>query len=1127
MKEQEIFTGALELNEPTARDAYVKGACGHNVELYQRINQLLKEHEAKDSLLSQPPIENLVTLSDQNAPTEEFGSMIGPYKLLQKIGEGGMGVVYMAEQEKPMHRKVALKIIKLGMDTKHVIARFEAERQALAMMDHPNIARVLDGGATDSGRPYFVMELVKGVPITEFCDKNKLSTVDRLNLFGQVCKAIQSAHQKGVIHRDIKPSNILVTLHHGDPLPKVIDFGIAKATNQKLTEKTLFTNYAQLIGTPAYMSPEQAEMSSVDVDTRTDVYSLGVLLYELLTGTTPFPEKELLSQGYGEMQRIIVEQEPERPSLRMSTLIGEQQSIVNNNRAVELPLLAKQLRGDLDWIIMKALEKDRRRRYETANGMAEDIRRHLDSEPVLAARPTFAYQLSKLYQRHKPAMAAAGIALALVIGTVVSTAQAMSAKRARDHAELATMNESQLREQAQQLADERRVAAYVADMKAADELIGANLFQEGREILLKQRPDRERDETDLRGFEWRYLWDASRDHSLHQAVVPIDQHYEPSLNRQFGLTVSHDQTRVLVSSPGRKIHLMQVPTFQLVRTITLAGSPAYKPAFSPDDSKLYVIIDSSPVQPTEETEKRYTPIRSKNHSLLVYETKNWTLESRFDDVSPPMFFEKSGALITVSFKSDRAPSQNHFVQIKDGEMKPLEAMPDFELVDLNRSYQGSASAGIVTVRDLDLQRLRQQQYRDPQLRVWRLDRFGMNEELGTFPQASVLGPSAVSKGEEFIAYLATIQGGAQTETRLYNLKTGVEIPLENSLTEIASDMVFTTESSLLAVACRDRRIRIWNTQSGEFNGIIDGHPRQIADLEAIGQHAICLYRNGDLRSWDLASASQSRIESHIVKIHVEGFDARTLEGAPGPDVMDYFNPEFIELLQSKTISSRLKHHLETSSIQETSPEKIYTALSPNGGYLEVGSSHIGLPKNSGGPRSPNTNIGYTYYHTASEGEPLVHWERPKSFAVHEYPGYKVIGFPYFINDSELIVETEDQVELWDLKRQSQQPLSISNVILRGSVAAIPVVARHERLLAFSRLLPEGTTDVAIWDIAQDREVANYDCGFPIHLIQFSPDGSLLAVGNTGRTSIIDLESHRVDASKWRVIGASRRDPNLR
>jgi len=298
-----VFYEALEKRDAHERAAYLCTVCGNNTGLRAEVESLLKSHEQAGDFLPTPDLDPEVTL-DSTPMAERPGAVIGRYKLLEKIGEGGMAVVYMAEQEKPIRRKAALKIIKLGMDTKSVIARFEAERQALAMMDHPNIAKVLDAGATETGRPYFVMELVKGISITEYCDKNKLSTAERLDLFLQVCNAVKHAHQKGIIHRDIKPSNVMVTLHDGTPVPKVIDFGIAKATNQRLTEKTLFTRYAQMIGTPAYMSPEQAEMSGLDVDTRTDIYSLGVLLYELLTGTTPFDGQKLRSAGYLELQRI-------------------------------------------------------------------------------------------------------------------------------------------------------------------------------------------------------------------------------------------------------------------------------------------------------------------------------------------------------------------------------------------------------------------------------------------------------------------------------------------------------------------------------------------------------------------------------------------------------------------------------------------------------------------------------------------------------------------------------------------------------------------------------------------------------------------------------------------------------
>lgn len=435
---EEILEIAIKLPTAQERAAYLRGACGDDTKRRNQVESLIDACENATGFMPTEPGELGITIPDRPL-TEVPGSAIGRYKLLQQIGEGGMGAVFMAEQTEPVRRKVALKIIKLGMDTKSVVARFEAERQALALMDHPNIAKVLDAGTTETGRPYFVMELVKGVPINTYCDKNHLDTRERLELFAQVCKSIQHAHQKGVIHRDIKPSNILVTLHDGKPVPKVIDFGIAKATNQRLTEETLFTNFAQMIGTPAYMSPEQAEMSGLDVDTRTDVYSLGVLLYELLTGTPPFPEKKLLSQGYGEMQRIIAEQEPDRPSLRMSTLVGEQQTIVSKNRSGELASLTKQLRGDLDWIVMKALEKDRTRRYETANGLAEDITRHLQDEPVTAARPVFSYRLKKLYRREKASInAALAIAACLIIGTAAATFQYVKADQAR-HAERKAM----------------------------------------------------------------------------------------------------------------------------------------------------------------------------------------------------------------------------------------------------------------------------------------------------------------------------------------------------------------------------------------------------------------------------------------------------------------------------------------------------------------------------------------------------------------------------------------------------------------------------------------------------------------------------------------------------------------
>jgi len=369
--------------------------------------------------LEVPPLDASVAW-DTSPLSEGPGTAIGRYKLLEKIGEGGMAVVYMAEQEQPIRRKVALKIIKLGMDTKQVIARFEAERQALAMMDHPNIAKVHDAGATETGRPYFVMELVTGVSITEYCDKNNLSTKDRLALFIQVCHAVQHAHQKGIIHRDIKPSNVMVTMHDDKPVPKVIDFGIAKATNQRLTERTLFTRYAHMIGTPAYMSPEQAQMSGLDVDTRTDIYSLGVLLYELLTGTMPFATHMLQEAGYAEIERIIRDTDPPKPSTRLRSL-GRDMDVARWQQSSG-EALCKLIKGDLDCIVMKCLEKDRTRRYETAHGLAQDIERHLRDEPILARSPGMIYRLQKFTRRHRSRIAVAAVVIVLLAGLVLTAA---------------------------------------------------------------------------------------------------------------------------------------------------------------------------------------------------------------------------------------------------------------------------------------------------------------------------------------------------------------------------------------------------------------------------------------------------------------------------------------------------------------------------------------------------------------------------------------------------------------------------------------------------------------------------------------------------------------------------------
>jgi len=442
VKERDIFIAALQRDDPEDRRAYLGLACEADPGLRQRVEALFGAFDQAGSFLRPPATDQDLTsdfvatgvegrgTTAPTPPEERPGTTIGPYKLMEQIGEGGMGVVYVAEQHEPVRRRVALKVIKPGMDSRQVVARFEAERQALALMDHPNIARVIDAGSTPEGRPYFVMELVRGIPITEYCDREQLTIPERLELFVLVCRAVQHAHQKGIIHRDLKPTNILVTVVDGAAVPKVIDFGVAKATGAALCDRTVYTGFHQFVGTPLYMSPEQADLTGVDVDTRSDIYSLGVLLYELLTGTTPFNRETLKQAAFDEMRRIIREEQPPRPSTRLGTL-GEALTTASARRKADPRRLGPSMRGELDWVVMKALEKDRARRYETANDFAADVMRFLTDRPVEACPPSQQYRLGKFARRNRAGLTTAAlVAVSLVAGTAVSLWQATRAKAA-------------------------------------------------------------------------------------------------------------------------------------------------------------------------------------------------------------------------------------------------------------------------------------------------------------------------------------------------------------------------------------------------------------------------------------------------------------------------------------------------------------------------------------------------------------------------------------------------------------------------------------------------------------------------------------------------------------------------
>jgi WD40 repeat protein len=613
---KELFVAALDLPDPQARQAFLERACGDDADLRHRLGVLLKAHDDPASALDRPlaevgpadagetsppaPADGPATASAQG-PAEGAGSVVaGRYKLLEPIGEGGMGTVWVAEQTQPVRRKVALKVIKAGMDSRAVLARFEAERQALALMDHPNIAKVLDGGTTQGGRPFFVMEYVKGVPFTRYCDDARLSVAQRLALFLPVCQAVQHAHLKGIIHRDLKPSNILVCLYDGQPVPKVIDFGLAKAVHQPLTEQTLHTAHGILLGTPLYMSPEQAEFNNLDVDTRTDIYALGVILYELLTGTTPLERQRFKEVAWQQILRLIKEEEPERPSARLSRN-GSLPSVAAQ-RQLEPVKLTRLVRGELDWIVMKCLENERSRRYDTATGLAHDLQRYLADEAVEACPPSAGYRLRKFARKHRAALATAGlIALLLTAGIVASTWQAVRATQAEREAarqrDAAVTNEQkafaseavaqQKRQEALVAQEQLRRTLYAAEMNLVQAAWEADHLPRIHELLQAQIPPA--GQRDLRGFEWHF-WDRRS----HAEVRSLRLPGPPPETPLYGPLLSRDGARLARLAPRGgdwELQVWDTDSGQKTFAVSLPGKPprSYMPALSADGGRAAVI----------------------------------------------------------------------------------------------------------------------------------------------------------------------------------------------------------------------------------------------------------------------------------------------------------------------------------------------------------------------------------------------------------------------------------------------------------------------------------------------------------------------------------------------------------
>ena len=820
-REVAIFIAARRLSMGE-RAAYLDGVCVGDAALRRRLDELLGVDETEGEFLERPAQSKLniaimpgLTTGATISVPEKPGDRIGPYKLLQQIGEGGCGVVYRAEQQAPIRRQVALKVIKFGMDIKQVVARFEAERQALALMDHPNIARVLDAGATETGRPYFVMELVNGIKVTEYCDQNLLTTRQRLEMCVHVCQAVQHAHQKGIIHRDLKPSNILVTVNQGIPIPKVIDFGIAKLMQGPLTDPTLFTAVGQFMGTPAYMSPEQAGLTGLDVDTRSDIYSLGVLLYELLAGTTPFDTKEIASLGVDAICKTIREHEPVRPSTRLAMLKGHALTTAAQCRSSEAPTLIHQLKGDLDWIVMKCLEKDRARRYETANGLAADLRRHLNNEPVVARPPSTVYKLQKTWQRYKLAFAAAvAVAVTLIAGIAISSWQAIEASRARNsergqrliaqsaqrEAEHAEKAEAQARLAAEAGKAQANYLLYVANMNLAQQAWDQNNFVRLRQLLEDTR------DSPYRGFEW-YYWQRR----AHLDLMTLRGH----IHYVTAVVFSPDGRWIATGSIDGTIKIWEKSSGGELQTLPGHRQPITSLAFSPDGQQI--------ASSSSDGTARVLDVASHRELL--------TLNGGKDSISSVAFSPDGLRIVTGSTDATAA-----IWEVASGK----------KLFMLN----GHSNAINSVAFSLDGQRIATGSD-DATAKVWNAVN---GQELQTFDGhgGSVTSAAFSPDGQRIVT------GSEDTTAKLWEVASGKELRTLEGHSDRIDSVAFSPDGQKIVTGSWDQTAKVWNAASGQELFSLCGHGDRIDSVafSPDGQQIVTGSWDYTAKMWDATSGRE-------------------------------------------------------------------------------------------------------------------------------------------------------------------------------------------------------------------------------------------------------------------------------
>jgi WD40 repeat protein len=1051
-KANDLFLAAIEIRSDEERARYLDGACGADADLRASVETLLKAHRSDAGFLDAPPVGAETRLAiDPAVVFTTPGTLIGRYKILEPIGEGGYGTVFMAEQTTPLHRKVALKIIKAGMDTRQVIARFEAERQALALMDHPNIAKVHDAGMTDTGRPYFVMELVKGLSITRYCDERRLTPRQRLDLFIQVCQAVQHAHQKGVIHRDIKPTNVLVALYDGKPVPKVIDFGVAKAAGQRLTERTMFTGFGDVIGTPQYMSPEQAELNQLDVDTRSDIYSLGVLLYELLTGTTPLETKRFKEAALMEVLRVIREEEPPRMSTRLTTTA--ELATIAAQRGLEPKSLSGFVKGELDWIVMKALEKDRSRRYETANGLAMDVQRYLADEAVQACPPSVWYRFRKFARRNKAPIAAAAACVALLVIAVVGLSVSnVLIVRERDRKQAALGNEQRAVEQARGSAAEAaahlvqarqsersmRQALYAARIAFAQQAAENADVPRLVELLNGLRP--EVGQEDLRGFEWYHLWQ-----NCHNERLKLQE-----LSEVMAVAYSPDG-KTLLSAAGSQVTVWDAATGKKVGQLFGTGGTVRALAFSPDGA-LIVVGAGSP---------------SGSGELAIWDAATRQKKRGITDLPEPvksLAFTADGKRIAIGMANvvntgidyERAHDHSIAPTAKPDRLRVFDVASGTQLA----SFAGETFSILSVAFTPDGKTLVSGTY-DGRVIAWETDAGAQrtSERYGGPVSAVALSPEgtvlAVGYGTwEQLTSLTLHEFPSMKLVRtLRGHKAGV------------SSLAFFSDGRRLVSGSYDRTAIVWDTQTGWRINHYKGASHFVLSVAASpdGQSVASGTRDALALTWDVATGG-----------------CNDLKPIPPGGLGLAFLPDGRFIMDAKLLTVYDRGAATTRPIERVEGPDVLLAASPEGSWFAA--------------MSGAGDLTIFDAHTMTRRH---YFKRPRDDTKDKL--YPVCFAP----DGKLIAaaESDDKV----LIRETESGRVVNKLQPQGRYLRCMSFAPDGRTLATAT--SNSLSRTQIWDLSSGKPLATLEPG--AFSLAFSADGRLLATGGTTTISIYDAHSFKL------------------